>query len=133
MADVKNIITDGIGADPGNIAFFILMGLGGAETEEIVVVRPGQGAHKQPIEQTVWIAPKKEILEDPAMDRAFQEVARNLTKDLNQVEVKLSNRQEAIDIQLQQLELLEEQRLIDLEEGRQSLLNQFVRLPQNHP
>ncbi len=27
MADVKNIITDGIGASPGNIRYFILSGL----------------------------------------------------------------------------------------------------------
>jgi len=66
-----------------------------------VAPRVGQGAHKELIVQTLWQAPKRDVIHDPALDRAIRTAAGHLAAEVKATQVKLDDRVEKIKAEIQ--------------------------------
>ncbi len=82
---------------PGQVQSFV------AKEEFIAPVekRVGRGKAKPFEMQTMWQAPKRDVIHDPALDRALRTAAGHLSAEVKATQVKLDNRVEKIKAEIQ--------------------------------
>ncbi len=107
---------------------------GGVEAGEpvvIVIVRPGQGAHKQLIVQTVWQAPKGDIVTDRALAQAYSDASRHLMDEVKATKVKLDNQVDAVKTSIEEAGEQGQESLIGLEMKLLDLEEEEVKLEED--